>query len=345
MSKRIHRPSGTRPTLEDVAREAGVSTATVSRTLSSPQKVRIEVRERVMSVIHELGYTPHGAARALASRRTNTIGALVPTLDNAIFATVIQTLQEEVSAKERTLLVGSTEYSLQNELNQVEKLVVRGVDGVMLTGEERAPQVYDLLDRHRVRYVCTYFYEPSTPHPNIGFRNIDSMIKVVSYLHDLGHRRFAMISGVKKENDRAEARAFGVNAALAERGLHIDAAHFVEAHYTIHDGRKAFREIFAENTNRPTAVICGNDILAFGALFEANTMGLRVPEDVSITGFDDLDLAKELSPGLTTIHAPLVRMGSAAARYLLADEGDDIADKIEFTTELVVRGSTGPAPG
>lgn len=341
-SKRLRNLQSVRPTLEDVARRAQVSTATVSRYFSAPDKIRPAMRLRVQTAIEELGYTPHGAARALASQRSNTIGAVIPTLDNAIFATVVQTLQKELSAQEQTLLLAASNYDPGQERRQIENLIVRGVDGLMLTGEARDPAVYALLERRGVRYASTYVHHPASPHPTIGFDNQRAMRKVLGYLHDLGHRSFAMIAGIAEDNDRARERIAGAREALERRGLHLAPANLLERPYAMPAGRKALRRLMAQ-ADRPTAVVCGNDVLALGALLEAKALGLRVPEDVSITGFDDLDLAKEIPPGLTTVHAPLKEMGRLTAAYLLdaAPTGEDVPH-IELPAELVVRGSTGP---
>jgi LacI family transcriptional regulator len=329
--------------LHDVAKRAGVSVSTVSRCLTLPEKVRPAVRQRVREIIDELGYTPDGTARALVSRRTDTIGAIIPTLDNAIFATVVQTLQNELTLKGKTLLLAASDYQPQREFDQIEKLLGRGVDGLMLTGEERTPAAYRMLARHDVRYVSTYVHHPKSPHPTIGFDNHRAMDKVVGYLHDLGHRRFAMIAGLTKGNDRAMARLNGVRDALRSRGLVLEPARTVEQPYAIAAGRTGLRRLCA-GADRPTAIICGNDVLAFGALFEAADLGLRVPEEVSITGFDDLGLAREISPALTTVHAPLAEMGRLTAAYLLgADPGEESPVHLELPAELVVRASTGPA--
>jgi len=333
-----------RPTLQDVAHRADVSTATVSRCLSAPGKVRPAVRERVSAAIAELGYTPDGSARALVSRRTNTIGAVVPTLDNAIFAGMIQSLQRVLNARGRSLLLSATDYVSESEYGQIENLLMRGVDGLLLTGEAHDPMVDALLKRRGIRYVCTYVHRSSSSHPTIGFDNRLAMAKIVGYLHDLGHRSFAMIAGVAKGNDRASERIEGVRAALRSRGLSISADHILERPYTIAAARDAMRRLF-EGSDRPTAVLCGNDILGIGALFEAAALGLKMPQDVSITGFDDLDIAKEVSPALTTVHAPRIEMGKLAAEYLLDDSPPDKAPRhVELPTELVVRNSTGPAP-
>ncbi|MEM7224361.1 MAG: LacI family DNA-binding transcriptional regulator [Pseudomonadota bacterium] len=333
-----------RPKLDDVAARAGVSTATVSRCLSAPQKVRPAVRQRVEAAIAELGYRPHGAARALASRRSHTVGAVIPTLDNAIFATVVQTLQRGLAAAGRTLLLAASDYDQERERAQIENLVVRGVDGLMLTGEARDPALFELLARRGIRYVNTYVHHPGSPHPSIGFDNRRAMEKLIAYLYDLGHRRFAMIAGIAEASDRAGERIEGTQAALKKRRLKLVPEGLIARPYTIADGRAALRHLMAL-APRPTAVVCGNDVLALGALLEAPTLGLRVPRDLSITGFDDLDLAREVPPGLTTVHAPLEQMGRLTADYLVgAEPPGDAPHHVELPAELVVRGSSGAAP-
>ena len=340
--KRLQNPSHATPTLEDVARRAAVSTATVSRYLSTPEKVRPALRSRVQETIDELGYRPHGAARALASQRSNTIGAVIPTLDNAIFATVIQTFQKELAARGKTLLLAATEYEPGRERGQIENLIVRGLDGLLLTGEDRDPEIYALLERRRIRYANTYVHHPDSPYPTIGFDNRRAMQKIVDYLLDLGHRSFAMIAGITQGNDRARERIMGVQDALKRKNLHLDPALILERPYSLTAGRGALRALMTRS-DRPSAVVCGNDVLAIGALLEAAAMGVKVPDEVSITGFDDLDLAREFAPGLTTIHAPLEEMGRQTAAYLLdsSSNGTEIPH-INLPAELVVRGSTGP---
>ncbi len=341
-SKRLQKPSGNLPTLADVATRAAVSTATVSRFFSAPEKIKPALFQRVQEAINELGYTPHGAARALASQRSNTIGAVIPTLDNAIFATVIQTFQKELAARGKTLLLAATDYEPGRERGQIENLIVRGLDGLMLTGEDRDPAIYALLDRRGIRYANTYVHHPTSPYPTIGFDNRRAMRKLVDYLLDLGHQSFAMIAGITKGNDRARERILGVQDALERKNLRLDPASVLERPYSLAAGRDALRQLMTRS-ERPTAVVCGNDVLALGALLEASAMKIKVPADISITGFDDLDLAREIPPGLTTIHAPLEEMGRQTAAYLLDAVSLGVSvPHIDLPTELVVRGSTGP---
>ena len=328
--------------LLDVAREAEVSTATVSRALNNSGKVRPDLAERVHAAIRRLGYVPHGAARALASHRSQTVGAVVPTLDNAIFARGIQALQQRLSEDGYTLLLAMSEYDLNREVFQVGKLIERGIDGLMLIGEAHDPALYAMLDAKGLPYVNTWVFREASRHPCIGFRNIDAAHRIASYLIDIGHRDIAMIAGVSRHNDRAADRIVGVRQAMAERGLQFPDALLVERHYDVGEGRQALRQLLDRPTP-PTAVICGNDVIAFGALFEARTLGVKVPLDLSIVGFDDLDLASQVDPPLTTMHVPSVRMGKGAAEYLLARlAGEKPPNATELEASLIVRGTTAP---
>jgi len=342
--KRLRRRIVGRPTLHHVADAAAVSTATVSRCLNAAETVRPELRERVQAAIVELGYTPHGAARALASQRARTIGAVIPTLDNAIFATGIQAMQDRLSSAGYTLLLASSNYNAAEESKQVESLIERGLDGLMLIGEARPPGLYELLEKKAVPYVNTWTHRPDSRHPTIGFDNRGAAHRVATYLIDMGHADIAMIAGITAGNDRAEERLAGVRAAMSERGLAFGPGRVIEAPYSIGDGRHALRRLMAASP-RPTAVICGNDVLAYGALFECHALGIAVPGRVSITGFDDLELAAELAPALTTMHVPSDDMGRLAAEYLLDRiDGQPTTGATNLDIDLIIRGSTGPPP-
>ena len=330
------------PRLADVARLARVSTATVSRVLNHPSTVTARLRGRVHAAVESLGYVPHGHARALASRRSNTIGAVVPTIDNAIFARNIQSLQARLFESGRTLLLASSDYDYGRERDQVQSLVERGIDGLFLVGETREPSIYRLVEKTRIPYVTTWIYREDSSHPCVGFNNLQAAYQLCSYLLDIGHRHIAMVAGVMHCNDRAAERVQGVTAAMAERRLHFAPGHFAEHEYEIAEGRRAASRILA-SPNRPTAIVCGNDVLAFGVLFECLARGVNVPKDMSITGFDDLDLAANIDPPLTTIRVPAAEMGRRAAEYLLAKlEKTPIPERTELQAVLVVRETTAP---
>lgn len=307
----------TPPTLDDVARVARVSTATVSRCINDPKMVSKPTRERVDAAIKSLGYTPNFAARFMAAKRTFTIGAIIPTMENAIFARGLQAFQEELHNRGYTLLVSSSAYESEVEEEQIRTLVARGADGLLLIGHDRDPTIYDYLERQRVPVLVAWTYDKTARAPSIGFDNRAAMRALTEKVIAMGHRRIAMISAVTAQNDRARQRVAGVREAMAAHSLDPSSLDPVEVPYGIMNGKAAFEELMARDP-RPSIVLCGNDVLAVGAVRGAGQLGLEVPTDVSITGFDDIELAQVVSPELTTVHVPHREMGKMAARELVA---------------------------
>jgi LacI family transcriptional regulator len=339
----VNRGSGNKTAkLSDVAQLARVSTATVSRALTQPGKVKPATVVRIRQAVQTLGYVAHGAARALASRRTHTVGAVIPTLDNAIFANTAHALQRALDDAGYTLLLASHEFDADVEARVTQALVERGVDGLVLLGTTHHPDVLRMLDTHQVPYVLTWALDASGRHPCVGFDNRAAAIRIAGHLLELGHREFAMISGVTAGNERAGERLEGVRQALAARGIALASGRVLEKPYTLSAGREGLREMLS-GSPRPTAVICGNDVLAIGALAECHARGLDVPRELSVTGFDDLEMAAVVTPALTTVHFPTAELGSYAAQHLLARlAGKPFAMCTELPVELVVRASTAP---
>ncbi len=329
------------PTLDDVAKAAGVSTATVSRCLNLPDRVAKATLDRVMRSIDELGYTPNFGARVMAARRTRTIGAIIPTMENAIFARGIQAFQEELRTLGYMLLISSNAYDPAVEKDQIRALVARGADALLLIGHDREPDIYQYLERQDVPILVAWTYSKDHDQPSVGFDNRKSMSGLVSHIIGLGHERIAVISGITKGNDRAQLRLAGIRDGLRDHGRDPDGIRVIETPYGIQNGADAFDALMADDP-RPTVVMCGNDVLAVGALRRAQEIGLRVPEDVSITGFDDIEIARIVTPSLTTVHVPHREMGRKAAIELvriLEHESDGVSVKLDATLQL--RGSLG----
>ncbi|NNE89399.1 MAG: LacI family DNA-binding transcriptional regulator [Silicimonas sp.] len=335
---------GSVPTLEDVAKAAGVSTATVSRCLNTPDRVVERTRTKVMEVIEALGYTPNFAARVMAAKRSNTIGAIVPTMENAIFARGLQAFQEQLYSKGYTLIVASSAYQPDLEKEQIRTLVSRGADGLLLIGSDRDPALYDFLNNQKIPALIAWTFDAHGARPTVGFDNRKAMTSLVQEVLAFGHRDIAVISGVTQGNDRARQRVEGVKDALLQAGHDPDKLRIVETRYEVESGAAAFEELMTDGRH-PTAIICGNDVLAVGAIGRARAMGIDVPGDVSITGFDDIELAKIVSPSLTTVQVPHRKMGRKAARALIdMVENNTIVASVELKTKLKLRGSLGPAP-
>ncbi|MCP5074523.1 MAG: substrate-binding domain-containing protein [Rhodobacteraceae bacterium] len=330
------------PTLEDVAREAGVSTATVSRCLNTPDRVVESTRKRVLSVVLQLGYSPNFGARALAAKRTNTIGAVIPTMENAVFAKGIQAFQEELGKHGYTLLISSSSYQEDLEAGQIRTLVSRGADGLLLIGNHRNKEIYGFLEQQSIPTLTSWIYDINNEIPSVGFDNKLAMKELATEVIKYGHLDIAAISANQATNDRARARMAGIREAMAEHGLDPGHLRLIEVPYGIETGGEAFATL-ASSPNRPTVVMCANDVLAAGALCQARRMRLRVPDDISITGFDDIELATVVEPAMTTVHVPHSEMGRKAAQLLIGMvNGEYPSESTQLATHLCLRGSLGP---
>lgn len=327
------------PTLYDVASEAGVSTATVSRCLNFPDRVKDHTRKRVMAAVVALGYSPNFGAKAMAARRTKTIGAIIPTMENAIFARGLQAFQEELRNHGYTLLVASTSYQPEIEDEQIRSLVGRGADALLLIGHDRNQEIYDFLETQGVPALVTWAFDPASPRPSVGFDNKAAMREMANEVLRLGHRKVALISADSTKNDRARERRAGIQDAMIVAGHDPKVLQIIETTYGIEDGAVAFETLMTSETI-PTAIFCGNDVLAVGALRRAREMGISVPDDVSVIGFDDIELAQVAYPPLTTVHVPHREMGQRAALALVALLQDGVPlTSIELSANPVFRGT------
>ena len=332
--------------LEDVARLAGVSTASVSRALNAPNLVSSELRERIAHAVQELKWVPNGPAKALASLRTRTVGVMIPTLSHQNFAILIEALQQRLGAAQYTLLLCCVEASAELRVQQARKLLEQGIECLVLVGEAQPPELFDLLKWQKVPYVITYTSGRQGAHTCIGFDNYTSGVRMTEHLLALGHRNFGMVAHSSAGNDRIQQRIAGIGDTLARAGLAIRPQHFVEVNSRqIASGREGMRQILADGALRPTALICTNDYIATGAMIEAKALHLSIPRDLSIVGFDDTDMSAHLDPPLTTIRVPSRRMGEEIAKYIISllDQGTAEAPP-PLEAELIVRGSAAP-PG
>jgi len=328
------------PTQTDVAKLAGVSTATVSRVINERGVVTEDVRVKVQRAIDALQYIPNAGARALALQRSGTLGAIIPTLNNAIFAEGINAFERAAGALGYTLILAVSHEQPSEHARQVMRMIERGVDGLLLVGNDHESEVFARLEKTATRHVCTWAFDMRARAPNIGFDNAQAMHDVVDHLLALGHRQVGMLAGKSERNDRARERIQGVVGRLNFHGVPLPPKRIVEVDYTIKASRKAFWELIDCDVS---AIICGNDVIATGALFEALKMGLRVPEDISITGFDDLALSAELHPALTSVQVGAQAMGEQAALALIdAVEKGAPVQSSQLQTQLVVRETTGP---
>jgi LacI family transcriptional regulator len=345
----MDKPGSSRPApssvgLRHVAKAAGVSTATVSRVMNAPQLVSPELRDRVAAVVRELGWVPHGAARALTTRRSGAIGAVFPTLSHGDFARAAEALQDELTANGYTLLLACSQYDLDQERHLVRQFVERGVDAIALVGNTHLAELTELLERRRMPYVNMFNYVPEGAENTIGPDNRKAMFQLTKHLLAQGHRTFGVIAQSIRNNDRASARLQGIKDALAEAGLGIRPQHLQEGRWTIAEGRQLMAAIL-EQRPRPTAVICGNAYLAVGAVLEAFDSGIPIPDALSVVGYDDIEIMQQLPVPVTTLRVRSDEVGRRSAEYLLAAiEGRPAEVVRECEVEIVERASSGPSP-
>jgi LacI family transcriptional regulator len=326
-----------RPRLADIAAAAGVSLATASRSLAQPEIVSPDTRARVRAAALRLG-GPHAldAARGLPG---SGVAAIVPTLDNPIFARALQAMQAVLTEAGHHLLVASSDYQPETELSVLRGLLARGVDGVILVGAQRSPEAWEMLETAEVPVILTWCDDAR--FDAVVVDNHAAGRLAAEHLISLGHRRLGVVCGMMRHNDRQRARMEGVRAALADHGLDLPDWRVVEQEFSLAGGRMGCAALLAL-AEPPTAIVCGIDQLAVGCLVEAQSRGLSVPGALSVVGIDNLEMAAHLSPALTTVHVPTARIGEAAARMMLARlRREASARRIELPIELVVRQSSG----
>jgi LacI family transcriptional regulator len=329
-------------TIKEIAREAGVSTATVSRAFNQPLKLKKTTRERVQAVIERHHYVAHGLAGGLASRRSRLLGLVIPTVTNSIYASSTQAIHQAAQRAGYTVLVGVSDFSEEREAELIHQLVSRRVEGLILTGERRSPAVYEKIVRNHCPFVITWKLTGSSERPSVSFDNVKAANAAVNHLLGLGHRRIGLICGRTDLNDRALQRRAAFEQVLRGAGIEPDPQLIFERSFEFVEGRAAMHRML-ELSEPPSAVFCANDIQAIGALSECRDSAVAVPMKVSIVGFDDLPIAQYITPTLTTVRVPAKEMGdSAANRLIAAIERAEAVLPLELMTDLIIRETTAP---
>src|SRR5690606_24677124 len=333
-----------RPTLEDVARLAGVSLGSASRALSVPTQVKPATLQKVQQAVARLGYIRDGSARALASRRTHTIGAIYPTLNNPIFAHSTHSMQQTLWDLGYQLLIASHEYHIDDELAVIQATVERGIDGLIMVGTDHSKEVFNLLDHWNLPHVLTWSTDDSSYPHCVGISNFQAAFDLGQAILEQGHRKIAICGGDISRNERARGRRNGVLAAMAQRGLTVPDEWIAVAEFSYRGGREGFRRLW-EQRRRPTAIVFGTDLQAIGALHEARKMGLNVPGDVSILGFDGIEEGELMQPALATVQLPAHDIGRLAAQRMVSlIDGEPGEPAQPLPHSLLLRESLGPPP-
>jgi len=330
-------------TIADVARVAGVSKAAVSAVLNNKPGVSKETREKVLEVIRRLNYRPNAIARSLIANKTKSIGLVIKEIDNPYFSKIMKGVFDACSGYGYSMLLGSSELSPEQERKSIEALAGRRVDGLILSPlQGEYFDFFYLADLIRERYnLVTMAAVKNYATHVVDFDNEDAAYRAVSHLIELGHTRIACFSGPAYSAHSGE-RLAGYRKAHLEHNLQVREADIVTVGSYAADSRRAAKVFFADSENRPTAVFCYNDLVAIGLINGLEELGIRVPEEVSVMGFDNLDAGEYFKIPLTTVHVPAYKMGFAAAELLIRRMGSQEPvdyEKIFFPTKLIIRKS------
>jgi len=328
-------------TIKDVASELGVSIATVSRALTRPHLLRPKTRERVLHAVERLGYRPNLLARGLRQGLAQAILFVAPNL-SPFFLEIFAGAEEVTRTSHFALLFGNSGGDAEREQYFFDQVSSGRADGIiLLTGA--APAAYSSGDRQLPPLVTVLERLPGAAVPVVHTDHQAGATEAMRHLIGLGHRRIAHISGLRKVPSTLR-RLEGFRQALAAAGLAAPAELLYSGDFSVGSGAAGMQQLMAL-AHPPTAVLCGNDEMAYGAIRAAHKLGLSVPGDVSIVGFDDQNLAEFYNPPLTTVNIPRQELGRRAAQELIEQlAGRDVAREVTLPTRLIVRESTAAPP-
>ncbi|MCG0276026.1 MAG: LacI family transcriptional regulator [Thermosediminibacteraceae bacterium] len=330
------------PTIEDVARLANVSIATVSRVFNNKPDVSPKTRERVLEIAKELGYEPSMPARSLIKGKTGIIGLIVPDISNPYYSEIVRGIEDTCRIRGYNVILCNADNKREKELEYIDILKNRWVDGVIFHCDYFSEEHYEAFTRKKIPVVLAG-RATSYDVPYVTIDNVKAAYDAINYLISLGHKRIGLIhgplEGMKETVDSVE-RLIGYKKALGEAGLEVCDELIAEGDFKAKGGYKAAVKILKAGV-KPTAIFAVSDIMAFGALNAVFDCGLKCPEDVSVVGFDNIDLSEITRPPLTTVAQPMYEIGSVAADILMnLINGESIERKrIILDHKLVIRNS------
>lgn len=324
-----------------VAQAAKVSPSTVSRTFNHPDLVNPATRKKIDRAVRRLGYIRNRAAQAMHGKRSGTVGLVVPTIDHAIFAELVQSFSETLEAAGFTILMTSHGYDLEREYAVVRKLLEHRVDGVALIGLEHSEETYRMLEQQALPAVAIWNFDASSKISCVGAQNYVAGQMAAQHLVDLAHRDIGLVFPDMGGNDRSADRMRGALGVFAAAGIDIPETRRWVSPYSVAQAKAVCAKLLV-GPNRPTALLCGNDVIAQGCIYAAAQTAVSVPAELSVVGIGDFKGSKEMEPSLTTVRIPARTIGEKAGglivRLIAGEETALIRE--EFPTEMMVRGST-----
>ena len=329
--------------MQDIAKITNVSRPTVSRVIHSPEKVNAKTRSKVLKAMKQHNYIYDAVAGELASSKSSVIGMIVPTNSSSIISQVANAIHDVAGKHNYSIISSNSYYDSENELNHMTTLMQRRVAGIILVGLSSMEEKYlERISKLNVPLVVVWDMPEHKKISYVAMDGYNGAYTAAKYLLDLGHERIGFVSGYFNRLDRVQKRYKGFNDALLERGIRHSPKLFRDKKISMESGMEACDQLLALK-NKPTAIMTTSDTIAMGVMASVRKHHLRIPEDISIIGFDDLELATYCSPPLTTVRVPSYNIGKKAANLLFSNimQKKDIVEKIMANTELVVRKSCG----
>lgn len=330
-------------TIGDIAREAGVSISTVSRVMNNTKPVSPELREKVYSVIKKNHYSPNVLAQSMITKKTNIVGVIVPDISNEVFGALTKGINSVCSKKGYTIMVCESGGRLEKEKKLLDILEDRQIDGVLFAGVDVNQELIEKM-KEKDFPVVLVTQEASVDQSEIEtviHDNVQAMYDAVKFLHENGHEKIAYLGGPEYDFSSGKKRLEGYKKAMEELGLAIPDSYIEQVGFSFQNGFVGMKRIYEENGVLPTAVAAGSDLIALGAIQFLNAQGIRMPKDISIIGFDDLDYACYFRPELTTVRIPYFEEGEMAAiRLFECMEGKRIERGISYIPHKIIRRGT-----
>ncbi|QAY68102.1 LacI family DNA-binding transcriptional regulator [Paenibacillus protaetiae] len=305
------------PTIKDVAKAANVSVATVSRVLHNLAGYSDKTKQKVLQAVADLGYKPNAIARGLINKRTQTIGVLFPDVSSNFSSDILHGIEEVAHEHGFSVIVCNTAAEGKRTLNYLQVLHEKQVDGIVFTSEMLKDEYYDAMKEMRVPVVLVNTHSQKHMLPYVKVDDCQAAYQATNFLIQSGHREIAMIAGTRWDMLAGAPRLDGYKRALEDNGIPFEESKVIYGDFRMDSGKKAMEQLLASKMPF-TAVFAASDEMAIGAMNVAMAKGLRIPEDISLIGYDDLNISRMIFPPLTTIHQPLALMGRLASEKLIA---------------------------
>ncbi|MBP0726384.1 catabolite control protein A [Bacillus sp. RG28] len=302
-------------TIYDVAREANVSMATVSRVVNGNPNVKPTTRKKVNEAISRLGYRPNAVARGLASKKTTTVGVIIPDISNSFYAELARGIEDIATMYKYNIILSNSDQNLEKELSLINNMLAKQVDGILFMGGTITDVHKEEYEKAGVPMVLAATYDEARSIPSVNIDYEQAAYDAVTYLIEKGHKQIGLVSGPLEDDVICQSKLRGYKRALEEKNLPFDENYVTTGDQTYESGIEAY-EAFQEKNLSPTAIFVENDEMAIGVIHSAQDNGVMVPNNLEVIGFDNTKLATMVRPKLTTVVQPMYDMGAVAMRLL-----------------------------